>query len=213
MIGVPIFFGNDMKALHTLLAIAISGLLLTACDKKTEAPADTKTESTTTVAEPTPTPEASSTQSPTVKLTVLGVKMGTFGVLMAEHPALTEEQKKCLLSDEADATYEPTTTELIALMGADNLKEADKFYATEVGQKMLKYMEQQMAMVASLPLDGEPVTITDEDKAAMEEYAKNNPLAKEMEAKIAASLTPQKMLEQMQGYAAKEKVRCNIGKS
>lgn len=34
MIGVPIFFGNDMKALHTLLAIAISGLLLTACDKK-----------------------------------------------------------------------------------------------------------------------------------------------------------------------------------
>lgn len=213
-----------MKPLHTLLAIAVSGLLLTACDKKTDTTAEPKTEAKTeTVApadnagtapagETTAATTTANVDSPTIKMSMMGIKMATFGVIAQEKPNLTDEQKKCLAGDEANATYQPYVDEITGIIGADGIKEADKFYETEVGKKMLTFMNQQFAEVAGLPIEGEPVTMTDADKKAMEEYGKNNQSSKAIEEKLAASMAsdPQKTMQQMQDFATKEKARCNI---
>lgn len=211
-----------MKPLHTLLAFAVSGLLLTACDKKTETPAEPKTETKTETAAPADSTGAAtaakttvanaSSDSPTLKMSILGIKMATFGMIAQEKPSLTDEQKKCLAGDEANATYQAYADDIVGIIGADALKESDKFYDTEVGKKMLTFMDQQLAQAAGLPITGDAVTITDADKAAMQEYAKTNESSKAMEEKITAAMSadPQKTLKQMQHFAAKEKARCNI---
>lgn len=217
--------------LRTLLAVTVSATLLTACNKagtpKTDAPkAETKTTSTETTTTSATTPAvapatstttttttvATTTKSPTVNMYVTSFKMAAVGLLNAEKP-LTKEQTTCLLSKDSDATYyNDAQTELNALIGADSIAESDKFYATDVGKKMLVFIEQQQAKAMGQPIVGEPVVITEADKKAAADYTANNPKAKEIEAKMQKAMSnPQTMMTKMQKFATQEKSRCLIG--
>ena len=143
---------------------------------------------------------------------VTSFKMSTVGLLNAETP-LTKEQTACLLSKEADATYyADAQTELNALIGADSIAESDKFYASDVGKKMLVFIEQQQAKAMGQPIVGEPVVITEADKKAAADFTANNPKMKEIETKMQKAMSnPQAMMTKMQKFATQEQSRCHIG--
>lgn len=219
--------------LRTLLAVTVSASLLTACNKAETPKADTSaeapktetktTETTTTPAVATPatsttttttttTTATASSKSPTVDMYVTTFKMSTVGLLNAEKP-LTKEQTACLLSKEADATYyADAQTELNTILGAESIAESDKFYTTDVGKKMLAFIDQQQAKAMGQPIVGEPVVITEADKKAAADFTANNPKMKEIETKMQKAMSnPQAMMTKMQKFATQEKSRCHIG--
>lgn len=210
----PIFF-------RTVLAVTVSASLLTACNKadtaKTDAP---KADATASVVAPASTPAVASApvtatataKSPTVNMYMTTFKMGTVGMLNAEKP-LTKEQTACLMSKEADTTYyTDAQTELNNLIGAEGIAESDKFYETDVGKKLVTYIDQQQAQAMGQPITGAPVVITEADKKAAADFTKNNPKMKEIENKLKAGMgNQQAMMAKMQNFITKEKSRCHIG--
>ena len=194
-----------------LLTLGMSAFLLSACDRQKDTEQPTTPPTTPKESEQTITnlADAGLTNSPTIEINTLGYKTVVFGNILEENKSLTDEQKKCLISNEANATYEPGNIELVNLTGTDLLKESDKFYETEIGQKFRRFIEQQLFLMADQKIEGEIIVITDEDQLKATEYRQNNPTAKEMETKM-STLDPQKTLAQFQEYTIKEKARCHI---
>lgn len=206
-----------MKVLPTLLATALCATLLTACNK-TEAPkTDTKPAETTKTEAPAEAPKADATAqpatadagvSPTVQMYVDTMKLTTVMQLSAAQ-ALTPEQKTCLNSNDANATYlETAKTEMLKALGEDGLKASDEFYATEVGKKFVKFTQQQLQQMAGQPIEGEAVTITPEDQAKIAEFSQSD-AGKKIEASNTQA-DPQALMKTMEGFVTAEKTRCNI---
>lgn len=208
-----------MKVLPTLLTTVLCATLLTACNK-TEAPkTDTKPAETTKTEAPAEAPKtadataqpvaaAEAGVSPTVQMYVDTMKLTTVMQLSAVQ-ALTPEQKTCLNSNDANATYlETAKTEMLKALGEDGLKASDEFYATEVGKKFVKFTQQQLQQMAGQPIEGEAVTITPEDQAKIAEFSQSD-AGKKIEASNTQA-DPQALMKTMEGFVAAEKTRCNI---
>lgn len=202
---------------RTFLALTASASLLTACNKTDTAKTDAPKANTASVVAPASTPAVApvtataATKSPTVDMYVTTFKMGTVGMLSAEKP-LTKEQTACLLSKDSDATYyTDAQTELNNLIGAEGIAESDKFYETEIGKKLVTYINQQQAQAMGQPIAGTPVVITEEDKKIAADFTKNNPKMKEIEDKLKAGMgNHQQMMTKMQNFVTKERARCHI---
>lgn len=214
-----------MKFMPLVLTTAVSLACLTACNKTEKPQAEEKPTTTQTApseasapaqtSAPATTPDqpaqtsAPAGGSPTVAMYVDTMKVTTFMQLMATNQ-LTDEQKTCLMSNDANATYLDTAkTELGKTLGEDGLKASDEFYASELGQKVAKFARQELHKAIGQPVEGEPVTLTDEDKTKMMEFSQSD-IGKKIDANT-KNIDPQAMMKQLEGFAASEKTRCKIG--
>lgn len=195
-----------------LSAVSLALLLsLTACNKNESASESPKAEATTTTAAaeaPKAEPAVNLDNSPTIKMMSDVLKMGATGMVIAAAQNATQEQLDCLQNADNALFLEAAKTQTQKMLGDDLIKESDKFYETEVGQKMLKFMEQSQLQMQGKPIEGEPVVITEEDKAKMAEFGES-----ELGKKIAKATTqpdPQEMQQLLTELANKEKARCNI---
>lgn len=208
-----------MKFMPLLLSAAVSLACLTACTKTEKPQAEEKPATTQTApseaSAPATTPDqpaqasAPTDGSPTVAMYVDTMKVTTFMQLMATSQ-LTDEQKTCLMGSDANATYLDTAkTELGKTLGEDGLKASDEFYSSELGQKVAKFARQELNKAIGQPIEGEPVTLTDEDKAKMMEFSQSD-IGKKIDANT-KNIDPQAMMKQLEGFVASEKTRCKIG--
>ncbi|MGK8251895.1 hypothetical protein [Moraxella lacunata] len=138
------------------------------------------------------------------------LQMSTLMHLAQTNPDITEEQGACLMSKDGEATYHETSKQmLVDAVGVEGIQEADKFYESEVGQKVLKYTEQQEKLARGESIDGEPIIMTEEDQAKMVEMSQSEANQK-LETAMQESITPEKMKTLIEDFATKEKARCNI---
>ena len=199
-----------MTLYRTLLAVAVSATLLTACNK-TEAPAEQPANTAeTTQTAPAETASVNLDGSPSIAMMNKILQMSTLMHLAQTNPDITEEQGACLMSKDGEATYHETSKQmLVDAVGVEGIQEADKFYESEVGQKVLKYTEQQEKLARGESIDGEPIVIAEEDQAQMIEMGPSEANQK-LEAAMQESITPEKMKTLIEDFAIKEKARCNI---
>ena len=199
-----------MTLYRTLLAVAVSATLLTACNK-TEAPAEQPANTAeTTHPAPAETASVNLDGSPSIAMMNKILQMSTLMHLAQTNPDITEEQGACLMSKDGEATYHETSKQmLVDAVGVEGIQEADKCYESEVGQKVLKYTEQQEKLARGESIDDEPIVITEEDQAQMIEMGPSEANQK-LEAAMQESITPEKMKTLIEAFAIKEKERFNI---
>lgn len=203
-----------MKPLHTLLALAVSGLLLTACDKKAETSAELKTETKTEAAAPTdvaPAPTTSETTSspaalsPYMDFQVTANRAGIMAIMQQNHPNLTEVQKTCLTSTDGNANYvsilEP---HFKSILTDDEIKQADEFLVTSAGEKF-KAMMYNAIGVPNTPAFVEPVGKEKEELMA----AMLMPFVVKVKTNT-DNMSEEEALAFIGQIVDKEKVRCNI---
>lgn len=200
-----------MKLSHVLLATTLCVLFLTACNKAEAPKSETKSEEVAKIETPATEQSVATTDagiSPTVQMYINTMKMTT-GMQLSSAHELTAEQKTCLNSNGADATYlEVAKTEMLKALGEDGLKASDEFYSTEVGKKFVKFTQQQFQQMSGQPIEGELVTITAEDQAKITEFSQSD-AGKKIEASNSQA-DPQELMKTMEGFVTAEKARCNI---
>lgn len=189
-----------VSALSLALVLAVTGCKK---DEPAETPkAETKTE--------VPAEQASKAtdldSSPTVKMMGDMWKIGTVAILGGMHPNMSETQVSCLM--DSPRYNEIGKEEALKLIGEDGIKASDEFYRTEVGQKALKFMEQQQLIIQGKKVEGELVEITQEDQAKMVEFSQTE-TGKKLEA-MSAGADVEEMSKKMVEIANEEKARCNI---
>lgn len=189
-------FGNNLMKLTALCsALMIGVVMLTACDKP--APATSETPPTTQT-QTTPTPNAYLDYQVKVTRTLVAVTL-------AEDYHLTEEQAKCVLSNDGIANYlsvlEPHFKQILS---EEDFKEADEFFASETGQKFSTIIDTQLDNI----LKGEENKSTDEQKAIFAE-ATAKPFFEKAEMH-ANQMSEEEALAFLQSMVDKEIARCNI---
>lgn len=203
-----------MKLLFVCLLV--SAVALSACNKneapKNDSQATTQVATSANQAVQTPaptTPPPSTDTSPTLLMYIETMKATTGMQLGASYP-LSPEQTACLYSNDANATYLATAKEQLSkALGKDGLKASDEFYASELGQKLIKFTQQQLQQATGRPIEGEPITLTAEDEVKIVEFSQSD-IGKKIEANT-KNIDPQAMMKQMQAHLESEKTRCKIG--
>lgn len=194
-----------MTTLLRVSALSLACVLaLTACKK--DEPAETPKAETKTEAPAEQTPASNLDNSPTVKMMGDMWKIGTVAILGGMHPNMSETQVSCLM--DSPRYNEIGKEEALKLIGEDGIKASDEFYRTEVGQKALKFMEQQQLIIQGKKVEGELVEITQEDQAKMVEFSQTE-TGKKLEA-MSAGADVEEMSKKMVEIANEEKARCNI---
>lgn len=194
-----------MTTLLRVSALSLACVLaLTACKK--DEPAETPKAETKTEAPAEQTPASNLDNSPTVKMMGDMWKIGTVAILGGMHPNMSEAQVSCLM--DSPRYNEIGKEEALKLIGEDGIKASDEFYTTEVGQKALKFMEQQQLIIQGKKVEGELVEITQEDQAKMVEFSQTE-TGKKLEA-MSAGADVEEMSKKMVEIANEEKARCNI---
>lgn len=194
-----------MTTLLRVSALSLACVLaLTACKK--DEPAETPKAETKTEAPAEQTPANNLDNSPTVKMMGDMWKIGTVAILGGMHPSMNDGQIACLM--DSPRYTEIGKEEALKLIGEDGIKASDEFYTTEVGQKALKFMEQQQLIMQGKKVEGEIVEITQEDQAKMVEFSQTE-AGKKLEA-MSAGANVEEMSKRMIEIATEEKARCNI---
>lgn len=191
-----------MTALLRVSALSLA-LVLTVTGCKKDEPAEApKTEASAKQAPET----ANLDNSPTVKMMGDMWKIGTVAILGGMHPNMSEAQVSCLM--DSSRYNEIGKEEALKLVGEDGIKASDEFYRTEVGQKALKFIEQQQLLIQGKKVEGELVEITQEDQAKMAEFSQTE-AGKKLEA-MSAGANVEEISKKMIEIANEERVRCNI---
>lgn len=214
-------------------SVLLSAFALTACDKKEAAPAKTAASTTTTTtvtstttatvvpavastpdttvvasSSTTTTTAATNGVSPTVQLWIDSTKIGTLMMLKQQHPKMTAEQKTCLQSRDADATYLPKAQEeMTRVLSAEDLKNLDTFYTSEVGKKVVAMTHQQFNQMMGEPT-GAPIALTPEEQKQVVTFMQN-PSSKKIQADT-AKMTDKEAETMIKTLADKERARCKI---
>lgn len=213
-----------MNRFLRLSALSLACVLaLTACNKPaTETKTETTTETATSAKSETKTDAPAPTDtgakdtgvdldtSPTVLMMADTLKVGAWGVIHATANISTQEHLDCLFDYDKALFLEAGKAETQKMLSADLIKASDEFYATEVGQKMLKFMEQTQLEAQGKPIEGEKVVISEEDKAKMAEFGQSEAGKKIAEA-TAKGTDPQAVQKLVEELANKEKARCKLG--
>lgn len=192
-----------MKLPHTLLALAVSSVLLTACDKQpTETKTDTKTETTAPTKKDTPANPA--ILSPYLDFQVTANRGIVSNLLAEQYPNLTDVQKACIASTDGNTNYVSVLEPYFKGILTDaEIKEADEFLATSAGEKFkeMMYTAFGVTQAPSIPPTAE------EQKALAK--AMFMPFVVKVKAKTDA-MSEEEALTFMGQIVDKEKARCNI---
>lgn len=198
-----------MKLSSVCLAMALSATVLTACNKTQTPKDDPQTAQSATPAQETQATSANASTSPTLLMYIETMKATTGMQLGASH-ALSPEQMACIYGDGANATYLDTAkSQLLKALGEDGLKASDEFYASELGQKLIKFTQQQLQQATGRAIEGEAIVLTPEDEVKIVEFGQSE-IGKKIEANT-KNIDPQALMQQMQAHLESEKERCKIG--
>lgn len=217
-----------MNRFLRLSAVSLACVLaLSACNKpatetttetKSESTSDNKAQTTTETKTDTPAPTADTgakdtgvnlDTSPTVLMMADTLKIGAWGVIHTTANISTQEHLDCLFDYDKALFLEAGKAETQKMLSADLIKASDEFYATEVGQKMLKFMEQTQLESQGKPIEGEKVVISEEDKAKMAEFGQSE-VGKKIAEATAKGTDPQAVQKLVEELANKEKARCKL---
>lgn len=187
---------SSLPTVFLPIALLTGGLLLSACNKSDN----------TAAVDTAPAKVFDLATSPTVQLMTIVFQEGTMSSLLAD---ANDEQKKCLQASDGEIYREAAKNATLQTLGEENIKLSDAFYETEVGQKMFKYMKQE---ITGIPANGtQKIEITAEDQAQMQAFAQSEIGQKA----IAAQASQQKadsaaMTEIFMQLAQKEQARCQM---
>lgn len=149
--------------------------------------------------------------SPTVKVFADIFKETTTAMASAIADKATQEQLDCLANPDETIFIEAGKTEVRKMLDDEMIKESDKFYGTEAGQKMLKFIKQQIQIeMQDKPIEGELVTITEEDKAKIAEFNESEVGKKWAQATSENMMSSKELLQLITGLTYKELDRCHI---
>lgn len=149
--------------------------------------------------------------SPTVKVFADIFKETTTAMASAIADKATQEQLDCLANPDETIFIEAGKTEVRKMLDDEMIKESDKFYGTEAGQKMLKFIKQQIQIeMQDKPIEGELVTITEEDKAKIAEFNESEAGKKWAQATSENMMSSKELLQLITELTYKELDRCHI---
>lgn len=193
--------------LPILLVISLSSTLLIGCKKEVSTSAHTDSQVASTE---TSTPIGMSDNSPTAQVMANTLKGAVALQLFSMNEGkLTNEQKKCLNSTDGTATYLPfAKEELRKTLDADAIKAADEFYTSELGQKVTRYLDQQIQIAQGLPIEGKPIELTAEDQAKIAQFGQSATGQRMNEINTTENAAT--MVKKLEEFANTEKARCNI---
>lgn len=193
------------------LAVVFS---LTACNKTDSNAQAPKTDTATQAKSEAPKQQAPANYldtSPTVLMMADMLKVGAWAYIHATGAAnnMTEEQMECLFNYDKALFLEAGKAETTKMLSEELIRKSDEFYHTEVGKKMLKFMEQTQLQAQGKPINGEAVVITEEDKAKMAEFGQSEAGQKIAQA-TGAGVDPQAVQALVKELGDKEKARCKL---
>lgn len=194
-------------SLYRPLVLSLALVLgLTACNKNDSAQAPKADNAQATA------PADDLDNSPTVLVMADMLKFGAWAYIQstgAINDKTTDEQLNCLFDYDKALFLQAGKEEVTKNLSADLIKQSDEFYRTEVGKKVLKFTEQSQLQAQGRPIEGEPVVITDEDKAKMAEFGQSEAGQKIAQAMNAGAVQGDlKALVTQLGE--KEKARCKL---
>lgn len=196
-----------MKNIVFTLALA-SVLALSACSKPAETPAttpatETPASNTATTTQTAPA-DTNITSSPYMDFSVKTNRTFLISHIQSS-TQLTPEQVACLQSSEGDANYLQSLDPFVkGVLTADEIKEADEFFATEAGRKFEAMALNQLGAENAPPV----VEPTDSEKVEIVKAA-SKPFVAKMQAKNDA-MSEQESIDFIMSIADKEKQRCKI---
>lgn len=204
---------------YLLPCATISALLLAACQPDADTQKASAASGSTTASaamQSVSAPAASSAmpqaaalpdQSPTIRAMAATLRTGVMAFLDKEKGgAISESEGKCLLhADGKQAFVDAAKANLAGKLDAATLKEADTFYDTAVGKKMLAYLEQAFET-------GKPPTkqlvLSEADKAELAKFHQSD-IGKRL-AEANTTDNPDATIAQLNALVAQEKQRCGI---
>lgn len=187
------------KRLLPLLMVGVVGL--SACDK----PSAPTNETPPSTASETPA-TAQTVGSPFLDFQMNTTRFLVIGTIREDYPSLTPEQQACLDSTEGNVSYlsvlEP---HFKSILTADELKEADAFFASEKGQQFTAIMLRTLNNLT----DPNTVTMpTDEEKTLIME-ASSQPFFAKVETHT-SQMSDEEALAYLYSISDKEIERCQI---